>query len=192
MNEYKVGDKFLIEIEEVYENGLPFNDTPCKLYRIKGFNSLVFDEYGLDKLQKHVVTKQSNLEQTIKTAYEKGMQKAWKLAKKLFADMSNSELDVIFGKEWNFPKLMEMTPQEALAKIENHEKEQSVIKVGDVVFNRNNNQYALVLCVKSDGKSATVIEMFSEELLMHTPPVGALKKTDKHIDIQSILSQIGE
>ncbi len=44
---YKIGDKFIIEI------GDTFNNTEREtLYRIKGFNSLVFDEYGLDKLDK--------------------------------------------------------------------------------------------------------------------------------------------
>ena len=54
MSEYKVGDKFVIEIGEVYNNGLPFNgkSTPCDLYRIEGFNSLVFDENGLDRLNR--------------------------------------------------------------------------------------------------------------------------------------------
>ena len=51
---YNVGDKFVIEIGEVYSSGLPFanDDEPSILYRIKGFNSLVFDESGLDKLKK--------------------------------------------------------------------------------------------------------------------------------------------
>ena len=51
---YNVGDKFVIEIGEVYSSGLPFanDDEPSILYRIKGFNSLVFDENGLDKLKK--------------------------------------------------------------------------------------------------------------------------------------------
>ena len=51
---YNVGDKFVIEVGEVFVNGLSFeNDSkPCELYRIKGFNSLVFDESGLDKLKK--------------------------------------------------------------------------------------------------------------------------------------------
>ena len=51
---HHVGDKFVIEIGEVFVNGLSFeNDSkPCELYRIKGFNSLVFDENGLDKLKK--------------------------------------------------------------------------------------------------------------------------------------------
>lgn len=56
MSEYKVGDKFIIEIAEVYENVLGGIDvfeaaTSETLYRIKGFNSLVFDKNGLDKLE---------------------------------------------------------------------------------------------------------------------------------------------
>lgn len=51
---HKVGDKFVIEVGEVYSSGLPFanDDEPSMLHRIKGFNSLVFDENGLDKLKK--------------------------------------------------------------------------------------------------------------------------------------------
>ena len=56
MSKYKVGDKFIIEIAEVYENILSGVDvfeaaTSEPLYRIKGFNSLVFDKNGLDKLE---------------------------------------------------------------------------------------------------------------------------------------------
>lgn len=56
MSKYKVGDKFIIEIAEVYENVLSriygFKATTSEpLYRIKGFNSLVFDKNGLDKLE---------------------------------------------------------------------------------------------------------------------------------------------
>lgn len=48
---YKVGDKFEIEIAEVFKSDCPW-DTGIDLYRIKGFNSLVFDKNGLDKLKK--------------------------------------------------------------------------------------------------------------------------------------------
>ena len=56
MNKYKVGDKFIIEIAEVYENvvsGIDAFEAAISepLYRIKGFNSLVFDKNGLDKLE---------------------------------------------------------------------------------------------------------------------------------------------
>lgn len=42
----KVGDKYIIEIDSVMNNG------QNNLYRIKGFRSLVFDEEGLNRLTK--------------------------------------------------------------------------------------------------------------------------------------------
>lgn len=54
MSKYKVGDKFIIEIAEIYENilnGIDALATSEPLYKIKGFNSLVFDKNGLDKLE---------------------------------------------------------------------------------------------------------------------------------------------
>ena len=48
MSKYNVGDKFLIEIEEKYSGS---NTSP--LYRVKGFRSLIFDNNGLDKLEKY-------------------------------------------------------------------------------------------------------------------------------------------
>ena len=44
MSDYKPGDRFIIEIESVLkENG-------TTLYKIRGFNALVFDEVGLGRL----------------------------------------------------------------------------------------------------------------------------------------------
>lgn len=49
MGKYKPGEKFVIEIAKEY------NPTVGSgaLYRIKGFNALMFDDYGLDKLEKY-------------------------------------------------------------------------------------------------------------------------------------------
>ena len=47
MSKYKVGDKFVIEIEEVLET----ETRRGTLYRT-GFSTLVFDDYGLDCLKK--------------------------------------------------------------------------------------------------------------------------------------------
>ena len=60
----KIGDKFIIEIESVYGklNGNEFSEDEeylrgnPRLYKIKGFNSLVFDEYGLNRLEKYETT----------------------------------------------------------------------------------------------------------------------------------------
>ena len=55
MSKYKVGDKFIIEIEKIYESSLKgidvFEDMTEPLYKIKGFNSLMFDKNGLDRLE---------------------------------------------------------------------------------------------------------------------------------------------
>ena len=46
----KVGDKFEIEISDVLK---PNDPMVCgDLYKIKGFNTLVFDDYGLSRLQR--------------------------------------------------------------------------------------------------------------------------------------------
>lgn len=48
-SKYKKGQKFQVEIAEVHthytDDGKPYN-----LYRIKGFNTMTFDDYGLDRL----------------------------------------------------------------------------------------------------------------------------------------------
>lgn len=47
---YKKGDKFVIEIESVIVD----EKGKILLYTIKGFNALVFDQYGLDRLSQMV------------------------------------------------------------------------------------------------------------------------------------------
>ena len=56
----KVGDKFIIEIGEVFTAkgtymayGCEENEYEENLYRVNGFNSLVFDDNGLSKLEKY-------------------------------------------------------------------------------------------------------------------------------------------
>lgn len=44
--DYKVGDKFEIEIEQVFEDG------GRTLYRMKGFDTLIFSPLGLSKIKK--------------------------------------------------------------------------------------------------------------------------------------------
>lgn len=45
----EVGKKYVVEIEEIYVAVTP-DATPQRLYRIRGFNSLVFDDAELKKL----------------------------------------------------------------------------------------------------------------------------------------------
>lgn len=89
----KVGYNYIIENEEVIRrNGAP------QIARIKGFNILVFDKYGLEKLEpydeekvyrkgyedgKNAVINESEKISTkdISDAYNKGLNDAWECAR---------------------------------------------------------------------------------------------------------------
>ena len=74
MSKYKTGDKFVIEIE-AERLGDPI------LYRIKGFNTLVFDDGGLDRLERYDDEKASA---DYNAGYERGLADAWECVKSLY------------------------------------------------------------------------------------------------------------
>lgn len=164
MSKYKVGDKFEVEITTVMEK----TNWP---YMLKGMPGRYNDNY-LDQLQK-VNTENVSADE------------AWKIAKKLFAEFSDSELDEIFGINWSYPKLMELSPQEAKAKIEAWEAGKEV-KVGDVVRAVGDGTKAVVLDEKGDALDVLTDSGCAEEWYK-----SKVAKTGCYIDIQSILKQIG-
>ena len=128
MSTYKVGDKFIIEIAEVYENELSGIDvfeaaTSEPLYRIKGFNSLVFDKNGLDKIEKIKPT----LTVPYSEAYEKGMNDTWDIAREL-CKTGYSECNEIFGDETVEHVIKNYMPLEVKEKIEYFNKAINTIK----------------------------------------------------------------
>lgn len=112
--------KYIIEIEdEPYTNGM---DGP-KLYRVKNFSSLVFDAFGLSRLKK--------LEEGPEEAYEKGMQDAWALAKRIVllpaaGGLYTSELNKIFGTD-RYERVFEKTPQQAMQKIAEYDSKEKTL-----------------------------------------------------------------
>lgn len=169
---YKVGDKFIIEVKEVIES------EKGTLYRAD-FSTLVFDDFGLDKLQKCE-------EETItleEFSYNKGLNDAWELARRIY-EFTCDELEEIFGVKYGFHDLIsKYTPQEALAKLKAYED--SKIEVGDVV------QFE-----KQFGVVTKCGDMFlagvREDGIMFSWHKKDCKNTGKHIDITSILEQISE
>ena len=125
-------------------------------------------------------------ESNIVTDPDMTAEEAWEIAKKLFADYSNIELDEIFGKGWSFPKLMELTPQEAKAKIEAWEAAKE-IKVGDVV--NVCGDIGVITSFGTDGDSIHVI--YSDGIVNSYRKDKDIKKTGSHIDIDWFLKQIG-
>lgn len=114
-------------------------------------------------------------------------EEAWKLAKKLFADFSESQLNEIFGEWWNFSKLMELSPYEAKAKIEEWESKR--IRVGDVCKVFENS--CVITQVDENEKQYVVIWDDGDTDKISFDATLKLTKTGKHIDIQAVLDQIG-
>lgn len=218
MSRYSIGDKFIIEIDEVFYGDMSVKGNT--LYRVKGFRSLVFDKTGLDNLERldgdyvnenlgelqdeaYEAGRKAGQEEAIQWSqkneadmYDAGLNDAWELAKKIALSTSMVETAKIFiaknicaiGQRSLFEDCFALTPQEALAKLETYEKEQAEIKVGDVVSH--------------DGLKAIVVRVadnciYTISLIGTTPRYSAsdmkkLKKTGKHIDISTILAEIGK
>ena len=70
MSKYNKGDKFIIELDEQ-------DEQIGNLWRIKGFNALVFDDFVLDRLGQLV----HGVDQF---SYNKGADDAWERVKQLF------------------------------------------------------------------------------------------------------------
>ena len=200
MNKYKVGNKFIVEIEEIYNGDLVKHEEHIHLHRIKGFNSLVLDEYGLDKLQKYeeevIATKfyekgrQEALEDVQNCesyGYEKGLNDAWELVKKI-CGMTRQDLYEIFKIEDAYLAdiLDDNTYQEAIAKIEAYE-ESKAIKVGDVVFNAREDVKAVII---DSAIAEGTWQVYTEDCCVELWKECEFKKIGRTVDIENLIEQI--
>ena len=182
---YIVGDKFVIEIKEIdelnnhliLENTAVGTDMLDKLERLD--SDYVNEHYG--ELQDE--------------AYNKGLEDAWELAKKLWHNDAEKN-DGIYGIGYFIDIANEYTPQEALAKLEAYEKkEQAKIKVGDVVTDKEHEVEILVTIIYTTHFDGIKVNADNECGKFGATYSGMcirdFEKTGKHIDIQSVLQQIG-
>lgn len=167
---YKVGDEVLVKVR-MHHIVNQETDMP---YEVKAIDN------KKDRPRTIWVSEQDIQEVPDMTAEE-----AWEIAKKLFADYSNVELDEIFGKGWSFPKLMELTPQKAKAKIEAWEAKKE-IKVGDEV----GHDGEIGVVTNTDDKAGFFNVLFKNGKTAAYKPE-RLKKTGRRIDITRLLNQIG-
>jgi hypothetical protein len=159
--------KYIIEIEDE-----PFgrNDDPYiphgmdELYRAKGFNTLVFDQFGLDKLtpldkaleeayQKGVHDGSIDVKERVDGAYQKGFEAgqheattleyqqglndAWECARRLVWETSLNEAEHMgfIAKEESAEILRDYTVTDAMKAVELYDKKlEAEIKVGDEVI----------------------------------------------------------
>lgn len=168
---YKVGDEVLIKgkVIEVMD-AVPY---PAKVKLGKDEDAYFFSNDEICFADKIVKT------------YSDGLKYAWELAKKI-GQMDCIYLDVIFGSDeesvWNH------TYEEALAKIEAYEKEKG-IKVGDEVYGDDEPDSFGVVTLKD---SFGIYVMWKDGSSGRDTKPESLHRTGKHIDIESLLRQIGE
>lgn len=189
---YKVGDKFIIEIGEEYESEfLKTNieadkeqkESPVNLYRIRGFDSLVFDKNGLKKLEKY--EPYSNFEEA---SYEKGLNDGWECAKKICLTKRNGGIGVdsvkkIF-KTADIGEIMKnFSPQEAIEKLKAREEKQE-IQVGDVVSIDCKVGEHIVTWKNSETRTLHCMSLKTGGFSLTTE--SKVKKTGKHIDLTEI------
>lgn len=129
-----VGDRFIIEIGAIADvQGLGAdNDNIDTLYKVKGFNSLVFDDNGIKKL-----AKAKDLKDEVKEAYNKGYAKAMEdiqeVVRMLLA-MDYNDKDLYFGGSHITAEILsEFDVREIVERLEAYKKEQSEIRVGGEV-----------------------------------------------------------
>ena len=148
--------KYVIEIEDVPFSKVRFGDDVqnLNLYRAKGFNALVFDKEGLDKL--------TPLDKELDEAHQKGLEegkkqgadKAWECAKRLVWKTSlNDAASMGFIVEEEAAEILKnYTATAAMKAIELYdEKLETEIEVGDEVIAVSGNAVVIRKYMGNDG-----------------------------------------
>ena len=132
----------------------------------------------------------TNTSTTNAEAYNKGLICAKEILHKVY-NMTCDEMQKIFGVSGGFYSVINMfSMQDIIAKLEAYEKEKE-LKVGDVVESNVDGKKYLILAEANDGEWDFVA--LDIEQLKVTRIVGSnyyFKKTNKHIDIASVLEQL--
>ena len=182
--------KYIIEIEND-----PITKEGVELWKACGFNALVFDQCGLDKLTPYPTD--DNWQ-----SYNKGLNDAWEAAKKITFNinrggMPTKELAMIFGEFNVWWEIMErITASEAIAKLKEYEQKQAdKIEVGDEVIyghstaivSKNNScsDYNRVYIIYEDGSvpSNPVEKRDVQKTGRHFPEIAAvLEKMREELD----------
>jgi hypothetical protein len=134
MSEFKVGDKVYLE------GKISKHD--------KNDNTYCVDYFDYHKDTYSTVWVNDDVLHPADDAYNKGLNDAWNLAKKIvlpshMGGYTMDEFKNIFDKNTYISAMSDFTPQEALAKVKKYE-EHNVIKVGDVIRLKGNTHEAIV------------------------------------------------
>ena len=133
------------------------------------------------------------------TAYQRGLNDAWECARKLFSSMADSDIEKAFPIEWNnggFNALINLQPQEAIAKLKAYEEKQKhddKIKVGDEVEWDNDftgDRFIVTRIYQPYGKKEQCDGIDDDGDVYRAVLIESLVKTGRHFDIASILEEM--
>lgn len=155
----KIGDKFVLEVAEIYDSDIhKGNNSPSKLYRMKGFNSLVFDENGIQKLEKFKEPKNDIDSDSFEIGFCHGATSMFNSVQgfiNMFMNMDNDRLLEYFGvdSEWGDSVLekifVELTPKEFMDKINRYYER---IIIGDEIKNVHTQDTMYVIYIDFDSR----------------------------------------
>ena len=181
MSNYKIGDKLVLEITGDGERMSVTNLNIC----IPNEELDKLDRLDSDYVNEHYGMLQDE-------AYEQGLECAWEMAKKICVRPENGGIECddiykLFEVDTCWKVLTQYTPQRVLHKLRAYED--SKIEAGDVVM-INNTDMMYVVISSEEFEGDIYYRGFTENGKFITQ--NNVTKTGKHIDIKSILKQIGE
>lgn len=209
-----VGRKYVIEIEQAYSANMRKGSSdmvdPIKLYKVKGFNSLVFDEQGLDKLKRmpeleQIEAREAAIDIIQKTAYENGLADMWGIVREIGCTegYDNDELIEIFGTDGIISIFKRYTANEVLEKVKAYEEQKAKafsgeIKVGDEIVVKISHTdmkiSGIVYKIDLDHANTTLMYYcfsFADNHVYIVPYDKTITKTGRHFpQITSLMSKI--
>ena len=206
------GDKYVIEIADVayitQDDGLK-----RQIYRIKGFNTLILDDYALSKLTElegAVVNADEAFKrgydegykeaaetirldkQNEEEEYERGLSDAWETAKRL-SNVLPTKLSDLFGIGFLPAVMKKYSASEIKRILDLNEAQDEAIEVGDEVTITDEDYVGIeddwigvVTCIESDGYRIMFRSGNSDFFGDHY----TFKKTGRHFPIQDLLDEM--
>lgn len=151
------------------------------------------------KLTNIVTQRGQNWKAKLEAEYQRGLNDAWECARKLFSSMAESDIEKAFPIEWNnggFNALINLQPQEAIAKLKAYEEKQKAddeIKVGDEVEWDNDftgDRFIVTRIYQPYGKKEQCDGIDDDGDVYRAVLIESLVKTGRHFDIASILEDM--
>ena len=209
MSKYEVGDKATIEIlgksmteyiVEDYTRKRIYFDTksldgisePLSTYTEPLEAKIRRQAAEITRLlaeNKRLKAENGNVIWEIEQAFDRGCNAAWELVRKIF-DMETNDIEDIFITEdaWNLGTVLNnYTYTEAAAKVAEWEKAKEEIKVGDVLEDMASSK---VKCVVTNIYPSNMAYLVFSDGSAGIHELENMKKTGRHIDIDSFLKQI--